>query len=130
LEFDEVPKILFGDEKRLTYILTCLLKNAFVRNRKVDILKEVKVTVSTSPEDEIFIQDSDSCEVIVEISNNNREKINLVITITDYGFELSSNQIKNQTSILKRIVKAMGGKLEVNSSESETNFIFMLLCQE
>ena len=47
MEFDEVPKILFGDENRLTYILTCLLKNAVERNRKVGALKKVNVAVHT-----------------------------------------------------------------------------------
>jgi len=128
LEFDEVPKILFGDENRLTYILTCLLKNAFERNKKVGALKEVDVFIYTSPEQLIEFRDSDSYEVIVEILDQGLQITNLVVIITDFGPSLTSNQIANEMSILKRVIKAMGGKLEVKSIYTETNFIFSIPC--
>ena len=57
-----MPKILFGDEDRLTYIFTCLLKNAVERNKKVKALKVVNLKVYTSPEEQIDLWDS--CENI------------------------------------------------------------------
>ena len=58
---EEMPKILYGDEDRLKYIFTCLLKNSVERNREVCTLKgaslAVDLNVCVSPEEKIEFSD-------------------------------------------------------------------------
>ena len=87
MEFDqEMPKILFGDEDRLTYIFTCLLKNAVERNRLEGALKAVNLRVYASPEEQIDFTDSYE---IIEIPNKELLLTNLAVIITDYGSYLT-----------------------------------------
>ena len=54
-----------------------------------------------------------------------------MITVTDYGDELTPALLKKifEVSIVKRVVKAMGGKLEARSTERETSFSVTVPCQ-
>ena len=51
--------------------------------------------------------------------------------MVDYGRGLTQTQIKEvwEASVLKRIVKAMGGKLECHASLYTTNFILTIPCK-
>jgi len=53
-----MPNILAGDEDRLSYILTCLLKTAVERNRKARASKVVNLRVYAAPETQIDLRNS------------------------------------------------------------------------
>jgi hypothetical protein len=55
-----------------------------------------------------------------------------VVQVTDYGDEMSNLQLKKlkETSVIRRVVKSMGGRLEANSTEHETNFVLTVPCKE
>ena len=55
-----------------------------------------------------------------------------MVTVTDYGDELTPAQLKKifEASVVKRVVKAMGGKLEARSTDRETNFRVTVPCKK
>ena len=70
------------------------------------------------------MDEDDECNFF-EIKNQ------LVVTVTDYGDELHKKQIKSifASSVLKSVLKAMGGKFEVHSRDRETNFTIKVPCK-
>ena len=67
----------------------------------------------------------------IDLSGQNQvQKKLLVVEILDWGEELTSKEIKKKFEIasVKRIVKAMGGKLDAHSYEKVTTFRVMVPC--
>ena len=41
LEFEELPEVLLGDESRVKYMVSCLLKNSIERNNRFSLEQEI-----------------------------------------------------------------------------------------
>ena len=119
LEFDEnLPKFLLGDEPRLTYILACLIKNSIGRNKEC-----CQIKVSTCIKDDEQI---DLIEVfhVYYANESYLRTTQLVITVIVYF-----DRLTNVQQSLKRVVKAIGGKLKVYSEFEKTSFVLLIPCK-
>ena len=58
------------------------------------------------------------------------KKIYWIVKITDFGAEMTKHELKRSVEIstLTSILKAMGGRVDMESCEKETSFIYKFAC--
>ena len=118
IEFKKNPKVIVGDSNRIRYILSSLIKNSIQRNAESKGRNDVKVTAHIS----------DDAKVDLTV-NTNTLPHQLVMCINDYG-DGNRSKIMSEISTLKRIVKAMGGSLEVNNRYDQLDFVLTVPCRK
>ena len=118
IEFKKKPKVIVGDSNRIRYILSSLIKNSIQRNAETKGRNDVKVTAHIS----------DDAKVDLTV-NTNTLPHQLVMCINDYG-DGNRSKIMSEISTLKRIVKAMGGSLEVNNRYDQLDFVLTVPCRK
>ena len=123
LTFDKMPKSLYGEEARVRYILLCLIKKAIERN-KACTPDLIKLEVGVSDEDRIVLSQ-------VEQRHKYLQKAQLMVRLVDCGEELTPTELKYtfDTSVLKRVATAMGGKLVSQSVKHQANFVLKVPCK-
>ena len=121
-----MPKHILIDD-RAEYILICLVKNAIERNKKFATNDDVLVEVSASDPEEIILTDPYTTHTIGSMDR----KGELIVQITDQGEFLTQNNIKQTlgTSVLKLVIKVLGGKLTVHSGSQQTTFLVRFPCK-
>jgi len=112
LEAKNLPPKLFGDD-RIKYILSCLIQSQCERTTKGNEKSPlIKISAYISDEQQINLSDSN-----YQSEAAHRESNKFVVTITDFGGGLSQAQIDQifAASVVKRVIEAMGGKLEAHA---------------
>ena len=125
LTFNKMPKTLFGEEARVRYIVLCLIQKAIERN-KACTPDLVKLRVGLSDEDQIFLS-----EKTQRHNHKYLQKSHFMVSLVDCGDELTPIELKYtfDTSVLKRVATAMGGKLVSQSNKYKANFVLMVPCK-
>ncbi|MHB0755003.1 ATP-binding response regulator [Polaribacter sp. M15] len=110
---NKIPKLLLGDEVRLTQVITNLMSNALKFTQKG------KVTVHS----EMLSENETTTEIRINISDTGRGMTDeqTVKIFEEYGqTELNDNRIHGGAglglSIVKRLVSAMNGSISVHST--------------
>ena len=83
--------------------------------------------VSVSDQEEIILTDPYYCHTV----GNMDRKSELMVQITDQGEKLTQNIIKQTlgTSVLKLVIKVLGGKLTVHSGFQQTTHLVTFPCR-
>ncbi|MDF1613679.1 ATP-binding protein [Desulfurivibrio dismutans] len=119
-----VPRLLLGDSLRLGQVLTNLAGNAIKFTERGEVTIAVNVADPTSDPLELIIKVKDNG---IGMSPEQIEKIFQPFTQADGSFSRKYGGTGLGLSIVDRLVKLMGGRMEV-ASEPAKGSIFTVIC--
>lgn len=113
---DEIPKLLSGDELRLTQILNNLISNAVKFTSVGQIALEISQTMETADTVELFFMVTDSG---IGIAKENMDKLFHSFSQVDASITRRFGGTGLGLAICRQLVEMMGGGIHVESEEGK-----------